>query len=193
MADPAKKKNAVCTKVYVDGDGAEHRSAVADAIRLEFRFKNGKTEAVAKGDNPADIEARLDWFGRSEKYGNFYAGVKGDSEAAYESFMTGRELLAGGEWSERKEGMGPRPSMLINAILAALKKAGQAIDEATEASIREEAKDKAFREAALTKPAVKAEYEGLRLAAMQARHAEAVKAAKGEKFTAADILDALPV
>ena len=175
----ADKKTAVCTKMYILANGEESRSAHVDAVGLEFRFANGETEVIAKGDNPEAIEAQLAWFGRSEKYGNFYAGAKGDASRAHEMFMTGKEVLAGGEWSERGGGEGPRPSMVIEAVVAALEEAGETVDTDRRAKIEGMVRDKDGRKAALANPAINAHYESAKADRAKVKAKAAKDAAKG--------------
>jgi hypothetical protein len=174
-------RGSVCKKVYVNADGTESRSATPDATELHFRFNDGDStvRVVKLGDFPADIETRLAWFGRSEKLGNFYAGAKGDANVALEDFDTGVELLLTGDWSERKEGMGPRPSLVADAIISALEKVGQPVNDDGATKIREMVKDKTTRDGALKDPVIKAEYEAMRAARAAEKAKAAAKAAKG--------------
>jgi len=182
MADEAKR-SAVCKKVFMLVDGTESRSAHNDAVGLEFRFANGETRTIALGQFPESIETRLAWFGRSEKFGNAYAGAKGDADVALESFDTMVELLSSGEWTEARESMGPRPSLVADAIIAALTANGNTPDEGQVLEIREAVKDKATREGALKDPVIKAAHEAIKSARAAARAAEAAEAAVGVSLT----------
>ena len=176
----APKRVGVCAKAYVMADGTRSRSADPEAVALEFAFANGSTEIVELGMFPVPIELQLAWFGRSEKFGNFYAGAKGDPEKAHEMFLTGKENLANGEWSERGGGEGERPSMVVDAVVAALEAAGEIVDEARKATIHEKVKTKEGRKAALANPAINAEYERVRAAKAKAKLDTAKKLAKEE-------------
>ena len=176
----APKKIGVCQKGYIMPNGETSRSTHPEAVALGFKFGNGKTETVELGKFPADIELQLNWFGRSEKFGNFYAGAKGDADKAHEMFLTGRENLANGEWSERGGGEGERPSMVVDAVVAALEAAGETVDEGRKATIHEKVKTKEGRKAALANPAINAEYERVRAAKAKAKADAAKKAAKEE-------------
>lgn len=185
-ADSKTKKNKVCTKVYVQADGTETSSASFEAVRLEFRFHDGpgghiKTvKTVNRGDNPADIETCLDWFGRSEKYGNFFAGVKGNAAEAVESFITGAEILAAGEWKERREGVESRPSMVLAAVLAFLESKGETIDDARKARVKEKVSTTDGRKKARANAEIESHYQTI-VAAHAAEKAKSAKdAAKGK-------------
>ena len=180
MADTATKKG-VCQKVYISVDGAETRSASPTSDRLQFRFTNGNIHEVQIADHNQEIVSCLSWFGISEKYGNAYAGAKGDADAAEEMFLSMQEQLQAGTWVERSEGVGPRPSMIADAIIAALRSSKQKVDETRELQIREKVKDKAVREGALKDPAIKAEYEAAKAARAAERAKKAAEAAKGQK------------
>ncbi len=178
------KKSPVCTKVYITPDG-ESRSAKPEATALEFRFHDGDGGAiktvrkVSIGPLPEAIETCLNWFGRSEKYGNFYAGAKGIAADAVEMFDTGAEILSGGEWSERKEGVGARPSMVLAAVVAFLESEGETVDDSRKARIKEKVSTNEGRKGALANAKINAEYETIR-AAHAAEKAKAAKvAAKG--------------
>ncbi len=182
MAEEAKKKG-VCQKVYVAADGTETRSATPDSDRLEFRFNNGNVHAVKLTDHPTSILTCLGWFGVSEKYGNAYAGTGGIVDDAEEKFLSMQEQLVAGTWVERAEGMGPRPSLIADAIIAALREAKQKVDGDREAAIREKVKEKTIREGALKDPAIKAHFEAGKAARAAERAQKAADAAKGAKVS----------
>ncbi len=181
MADePTTKKSGVCKKVYVAKDGTETRSATPDAEKLEFRFTNGNVHAVTLADEPKSIDTCLRWFGRSEKYGNAYANAKGSADDAEEMFLSMREQLVAGTWVERAEGLGPRPSLIADAIIAALVNSGETVDDTRAGVIREKVKDKATRDGALKDPAIKAEYESAKATRAAERAKKAAADAKGK-------------
>ena len=182
--ETASTKKGVCTKVYIAEDGSETRSAIAGWERLEFRFTNGKTHAVNRRDHNDNISACLEGFGVSEKYGNAYAGAKGDADVAEELFLNMQEQLKGGTWVERAEGLGPRPSLIADAIIAALKESKQKVDDTRAAAIREKVKDKAVREGALKDPAIKMHFEAAKAKRAAEKADKAAADAKGAKVTA---------
>ena len=185
----ATKKKGVCQKVYVDADGTtETRSATPTSDQLQFRFANGDTHTVKQSDHNAEIKFCLEWFGISEKYGNAYAGAKGNAGDAAESFLSMQEQLKGGTWVERAEGLGPRPTLIADAIVAALIESKQEVDDDRKAAILAKVTDKdtgkAVREGALKDPAIKAQFEKAKAARAAERAAVAAKAAKGLVVTA---------
>jgi hypothetical protein len=177
----SKKKSKVCTKVYIGPDG-ETSSAHPDATELQFRFHDGPDGAIKTvhsvkvGDNPDNVEKCLAWFGRSEKYGNFYAGAKGDAGAAVEAFVTGAEILAGGEWKERREGVESRPSMVLAAVLAFLESKGETIDDARKARVKDKVSTTDGRKKARANAEIESHYQSI-VAAHAAEKAKAAKAA----------------
>ena len=175
------EKTSVCKKTYFDKDGEGTRSATADSVELQFNFANGNAHTVKLDDHPDTIKTCLGWFGISEKYGNAYAGAKGDADTAEEAFLSMQEQLQGGTWVEKAE-VGPRPSLIADAIIAALNAAGQTVDDARAASIREKVKDKATRDGALKDPVIKAQYEAIKAARAAERAKAAAKAAKGAEI-----------
>lgn len=180
--DAKTKKNKVCSKVYIRKDGTESSSAHADATELQFRFHDGpkgeiKTVKTIKlGDNPDAIETCLAWFGRSEKYGNFFAGVKGNAAEAVESFVTGAEILAAGEWKERREGVESRPSMVLAAVLAFLMDEGETMDDKRKARVKEKVSTTDGRKKARANPKIEAHYQSI-VADHAAEKAKSAKAA----------------
>lgn len=175
------EKTSVCKKVYVNSDGEDTRSATPHSKELRFNFANGNAHTVKLDDHPDAIKACLGWFGISEKYGNSYAGAKGDADTAEEAFLSMQEQLRGGTWVEKAEG-GPRPSLIADAIIAALTAAGQDVDEKRGTSIREKVKDKATRDGALKDPVIKAQYEAIKAARAAERAKAAAKLAKGAEI-----------
>ena len=175
------EKASVCKKVYVNDAGEETRSAAPDARHLDFRFANGNTHKVELADHTDQIQHCLMWFGISEKYGNAYAGAKGDADTAEEAFLSMQEQLRGGTWVEKAE-VGPRPSLIADAIIAALTAAGQTVDDKRSASVREKVKDKATRDGALKDPVIKAQYEAIKAARAAARAKAAAALAKGAEI-----------
>ena len=178
----ADKKETVCKKVYIAADGNETRSAQPDADRIEFRFGNGNTHVVKLAAHPVAIRTCLGWFGISEKYGNAYAGVGGDADDAETKFLSMQEQLMAGTWVEKADA-GPRPSLIADAIIAALVAVGEKVDEGRAATIREKVKDKSTREGALNDPVIKAQYEAIKSARAAERAKDAAKKAKGETMS----------
>ena len=156
------ERKSVCKKVFVDETGEKTRSATENATGLEFHFSNGNTHTVAVNDHPENIVKCLTLFGISEKYGNAYAGAKGDSDVAEELFLSMQEQLTAGTWVSKADGVGPRPSMVADAIIAAILATGDEVDEDRKAAIVDKVKDKDIRKAALKDPSIAAEYDAIR-------------------------------
>ena len=133
---------------------------------------------------PDNITTSLAWFGRSEKFGNFYAGVKGDADEAVTRFDAGMELLAGGEWVEKGEGVGTAPSLVVEAIVRALQAKGETVDEDRLAGIREKCKDKDVRAGAKKDPAILAHVKAIEAERAQARAEKAQADAEGQTMEA---------
>lgn len=167
-----------------DTNTKEKRASVAkksyaeDGSAATFTFANGHVLNVKLADIPAAIQARLVLHGLGQKVGDAYAGVKGIVDDAIENAESIVEMLKAGEWTERAEGVGPRPSMVAEAIAVALQKQGETVDEARMAAIREKVKVKETREGALKNPLIKAVYEQMRLEKAKERVKEAMAAAK---------------
>ena len=176
------EKTSVCKKVYIDDKGVETRSAQFDSKVLQFRFANGNTHEVELPDHPGEILTCLSWFGISEKYGNAYAGAKGDASVAEELFLSMQEQLRGGTWVEKAEA-GPRPSLIADAIIAALTATGQEVNASRAAEIREKVKDKATRDGALKDPVIRGQYEVIKAERATARANAALEAAKGKEIS----------
>ena len=176
--ETAPKKKGVCAKMYLGEGDTKTRSADVNALGLEFAFNNGKTHVVKLDAFPDNIKTCLQWFGVSEKLGNAYAGAKGDSDVAEENFLSMLEQLTGGTWVEKSDGVGPRPSLIADAIIAALTDKGEKVDDKRKESIREKVKDKATREGALKDPAIKAHFEQAKADRAMERAQAAAKLAK---------------
>jgi flavin-binding protein dodecin len=168
MSEVGKAKRASVAK----------KETAEDASSVTFTFSNGHSFTAAVSDFSDSIKARLLAHGISQKIGDSYASVKGIVDDAIENAEATYETLKNGEWSDRAEGVGPRPSMVADAIAQTLRDTGETVDEARMLSIREKVKVKETREGALKNPAIKAVYEQMRLEAAKARTQAAIEAAK---------------
>ena len=107
--------------------------------------------------------AALAWHGLSQKLGDAYAKLRGAD--AVEALETVYELLKNDEWMKAREGAaGPRPSLVIDAVVAFLVAHGETVDEARMESIKAKVSDKAGRAKALANPGIQAEYDKIRAA-----------------------------
>lgn len=174
---PKAKRTALCEKVYTNGTD-EFRHVKPDVTKLTFKFANGSAHALSLGQFPEAIQLCLAWHGLAQKCGDAYAGDK-TVEDAEQSFLSIVEQLEGGEFTSGREGVGPRPSMVVEAVVAALQAKGEVVDDARRASIAEKLKGADNRKAALANPVIAAQYERIKLAAQQARADEAAKKAEG--------------
>lgn len=188
-------KSQVCKKVFVLKDGTEVRSAAstghnaADVDRLDFRFAHGVDRKILLSDFPeADIILAATWYGLSQKLGDAYSGATKSESDPVELFDAVMENLVGGMWTEKGEGGETAPSLLIEAVMAALEKAGTPGDHAkVSATLSPRDADgnldkpaaKKKREGTLANPAIKAEYERIKAERAAKRAKDAAAAAKG--------------
>ncbi len=156
------ERKSVCKKVFLDDKGEEFRSATENVAGLEFRFTNGNTHKVRLDEHTDAIVKCFAWYGASQKYGDAYSASKGDSDLAEELFLSMQEQLTAGTWVIKGEGVGARPSMVADAIVAAILATGGEVDDDRKAAIADKVKDKDIRKAALKDPSIAAEYDALR-------------------------------
>lgn len=175
------ERQQVAVKTFIDGEGNESKHASPEAAVLRFAFSNGTTHDISLDELPDNIKAAAAWHGLSQKCGDSYAGAKGDADEAVESFETLLERLKLGEWVRAREG-GPRPSLVVDAVVAALEEAGETVDDARKAAIVEKVKGKEARDATLANPVFRAHYERLKAEAAKARAKKAADAAKGAEL-----------
>jgi hypothetical protein len=145
-----------------------------DFSGVDFNFSEGTVLSMLVADVPEALRPRLICHGLSQKIGDSYAGAAGNVADAIDWAQTTIELLTSGEWSERKEGAVARPSRIVKAAMLAYQEAGKPVDEA---AIMEKAKDKAWREKAMTNAAIKAIYDRLVVEEAQAKAALSAAAA----------------
>ena len=151
------------------------KSADLKAKTVEFEFTNGHLITVALKELNKDIVTNLALHGLSQKGGDSYAGAKTVDEAE-ERCETIIERLKEGEWIKPRESAGPRPSMVIDAVVAALEAQGESVDDTRRATIAVTVKGKEGRERALENPLIRAQYETIRAT----RAAERAAKAQGE-------------
>ena len=177
----ADKKVSICKKTYIGADGEETRSAKEGATVLRFQFTNGNTHDVKLHVHPHSIVTCLGWFGISEKYGNSYAKSDGSADVAEEKFLAMQEQLVGGVWVTESEA-GDRPSMVCDAICAALEANGEKVDDARREKIREMIKEKDVLADVKKDDAVKAQLERIKAERAVARAKDAAKKAKNKNI-----------
>ena len=150
--------------------------------RLKHALRNATTLVMTVADN--NFEMVFDYLDLSDAMKQA-AGVHGlkqvladsasgekDPDAISEKILSRYEVIAGGEWSDRATGVGPRPSLIAMAVRAALINAGHTVDDEALAGIRAKLSTKEQREGAMANPKFAVEYERLRVEAAQARLVE---------------------
>ena len=166
----------VCEKIYLDGDGNEHRSASTEAAALQFRFANGQEVTVDLSKFPKEIVQAAAWHGVAQKIGDSYAGSETVDEAV-ERAQTMLENLEGGTWVATRTAAGPRPSLLVDAIVAAKTEAGQEVDPV---AIAQKLKDQPdLKKNALQNPVIKSHYDKIKAERAAAKAKESAKEARG--------------
>lgn len=166
-----------CKKTYKNGEGEISSHASADVISLSFAFTDGPTSEIVLSDLSADVLKAAAAHGLSQKLGDSYAGKDGDE--AVEAFGTVLEQLKGGEWIKVGEGVGTRPSMVADAIKAALEASGETVDEDRYKLIVEKVKGNDARKAALANAAISAQYERIKAERAVERASKAEEKASG--------------
>ncbi len=89
-----------------------------------------------------------------------------------------QDAIRGLQEAERGGGEGERPSMVVDAVAAALVAAGEEVDDDRRKAIHEKVKTKEGRKAALANPAINAQYEAVRAAKAKEKADAAKKSAK---------------
>ena len=160
-----------------------------EAQTIEFQFASDEFDNVTLSlSDFAAINDKLALHGLSQKIGDSYAAAKGTPAAdRHESFMAMVERLKAGDWVVEGKSAGPRPSMVVEAVMAFLVANGKIKAPDTKGHDPEawEAKRKSVtemvkgdgREKALANAAIKAQYERLRAEAAAARAAKATESA----------------
>ena len=166
-------------KRFVDNAGEKVSEPGGDVAAITFEFADFEDAVVVLADIPESVRVALAWHGLSQKLGDSYANAsKKPAEDCYDSFQATLERLMAGDWVKAREAAGPRTSVVFEAVLAVMAKAGKPADDATQTAIREALKEKTERERAMADPRVKLAYEQIKLARAQARMAK-IEAAAG--------------
>jgi len=152
------------------------KSVDMETLAVMFAFVNGETITAELGKMSKGIQEALGLHGLKQKIGDSYAGAK-SVEDAVEAAGTVLERLMNGDWVKERESAGPRPSMVVNAVIAALMADGQEIGEDRLKRITETVKTAEGRQQAMNNPIIKAQYETLRAQAAAERAHEAAEAA----------------
>ena len=183
MAD-TEKPAPFAKKRFVDTNGEKVSEPGSDVAAITFEFADFDDQMVSLSDIPEAVRVALAWHGLSQKLGDSYANAsKKPAEDCYDSFQSTLERLVAGDWVQAREAAGPRTSMVFEAVLAVMAKAGKPADDATQTAIREALQDKPERDRAMADARVKLAYEQIRLERAQARLAKieaAATAVQGE-------------
>ena len=169
-------KLEIAKKLYRNAKGEEGSHAGEDTTGLFFKFSNGHVVNVEVEKLADSIKLAALFHGLSQKIGDTYAGA--DSvEEAIESAETVLERLYGGEWIKPREAAGPRPSLVLDAVVAALIAAGETVSDERKEKARETLKDPKKRQDALKDARIKSHFDRLRRERMEKLEAESTAAA----------------
>lgn len=131
----ADKKQSVCKKTYLDGEGNTFATMPADPsaiVALSFGFLDDGEALVFDPHNYSEnMQRAFMFFGASECLGNSYAGVKGDINAARENFEARDATIQGGFWTSRTGGGVKMDSILVEAVVATYADADREKDATT--------------------------------------------------------------
>lgn len=205
-------RNRVAAKVHVDSKGAQHFRAVPDVRRVEFHFFDGAADAEGKatvgtkvGIDLSDVPGigklgdgvarQAMAHGIAQKVGDEYSGSGDDTNASIESAQAMIDRILAGEWLTEREGGSSRgDTILREAIVLVLSRAGKVMEGDTPEAVANQAKleeilgDKAKAKSWRNRPDVKAEVERIKIERAQARM-EKAQAAAGSADTSAGMDD----
>lgn len=159
----AAKRPAFCKKD--DDDAFDGKGDV-----VYFRFANGTVLEFDLQKVPEDNRRLLALHGAEQKIGDSYAGVKGDFSKGIQNAQDVINTLYSGEWTQEREGGGPRLAELAEAIARIKGAPVEKVREVVEAATPEERS--AWRSNATVKATV---------AQMRAEKAQAALDAQGDK------------
>jgi hypothetical protein len=172
MAERSKKATI---EYRNDGGGTSKRVDAAFPI-VVFKFDGAGEVKLDTREVTQELAVVASIRGLTEKIRDTFAGSESAADAAEEAASMIEVLLAG-DWYTERASAGPRPTVVAEAVIRALREAGKAIDEATEATVRsmftgkgtEQARKDAMADPAIYKHvvAIRAEREAERLAEMQ--------------------------
>lgn len=176
------------TKFYFNADGIEQHSAQPDSIGFGFHLfdpsgakgeddKPLVIETIRRkaADYPAVIQNCAMLMGFLQKIGDSYSGTDVD---ASEAVATMDERLMDSEWiMGGKGGLGPQPSMLLDAVMSVLVQSGVEDTPEKRAEVKKAIATPEQKKAALNTPNIKAAYEQLKAAKAAEKAAKAAEAA----------------
>lgn len=181
-------RKAIANKFYVDSNGDKKNTAPEDTVEIGFDVYDPsgakdaedrpvvvKTITAKLKDFPKSILTQSMAMGLLQKIGDAYAGKADEATEIIETMI---ERLMEGDWVlTGKGGVGPQPSMLLDAIIQVLASKGVAETDELRAKVKESIKTSEQKQEALNNPEVKAAFEQLKAAKAAERAAEAAKAA----------------
>lgn len=104
-------------KQFLKADGTTSKHVTSDAVALQIVFNNGEQRTFDPSTAPAEMQKCLILHGMSQKLGDGGAGK--DVNDFIEKVDDIWEAILEGRWSDRAEGVGPRTSLLAEAIAEA--------------------------------------------------------------------------
>lgn len=175
------------SKVTYGEEGQEFSNTPSGtAYIVRHTFADGYVDDFDTNKASVDIRNQAMLRGFNEKLHNAFASAKGNVQDAIEMYLTVKENLENGLWSTKREGSGPRISILAQAVEAALIEAGQEVDDTRKLKIMDRLRTEEGRDVAKNDAVVNKHYDRIRLEAMQAKAKESAAAAKGQKSALAD-------
>lgn len=182
-------KRKIATVVYVDESGEVKSKLDGDFAPAAIRWNFHPTGTMAGTENPevdesmeldlSRVPESLDMTCRAhalrQKIGDTYAGA--DWAEARESVASMIERIYEGEWTKEREGAGPRPSRVFDALLNVLLAAGREDTEELREKVREATTGSEARAKALANAKVQAEYDRLTAEAAAAKAKASAEAA----------------
>jgi hypothetical protein len=176
--EPAKTKRATVAKKVHISDGKERRSAHVGEEELQFQFATGETLSITRDSVPDDMWTVAGWHGIAQKIGDTYADAKKKGLVAFDEAEAMLENIANGIWVTESQSTGPRIGLLVEAICAALAKAGKDYNESDIAAKCKGEEGTEYRKGAKANPLVKTEYDRLEDERREERRKATAKLAK---------------
>jgi hypothetical protein len=173
MAERSKK----ATIEYRDNAGGKSKRVDPAFPIVAFVFDGAGTATFDTREVTDEIRSIAAIRGMTEKVRDTFAGSESAADAAEEAASMIEVLLAG-DWYTERASAGPRPTVVAEAVLRAVRESGKTVTPEFEATVRsmftgkgtEQARKDAMEDPAIYKHvvAIRAEREAERLAEMQA-------------------------
>ncbi len=175
----------VCKRFHFDAEGKAHRSAVVGQVAIMFLFTSGDDILIWRDDLSEKIWEPASWHGFGNKISDCFAGQLKSGDDPYDNATAMIEQLTADNWVTESKASGPRIGLLVEAVIAAMVKAGKTPDAA---GIGERMKDKEHAKRARSNPSVDVEYKRLESERQAARLKAAQEKAKGADTASLDDL-----